>query len=383
VAHIEDRWTVPSPTGRGRVKGPRHGVGKRWAACWTEVNGQRRKLAFDSKDAAVAHLEKVGVDQRSGNYVSPAASAVTVRDVAERWYIEQVHQRDTSLATIRRRLDRTILPSLGDVPWSKVDRSTIQAAVTSWSSSLAPSTVHVAYVYLAGVCALAVEERRVVASPCRRVNLPPVARMPVVPYSVAKVQQLTDAAAERYRPMFVLAAASGLRSGELRGLTWDRIEETTGGALVRVDRQLTRKATSSRPVWGPPKSASSVRVVAVGKATLEALGPRGDGGALVFTTTRGGAVTHKVAWQIWRTAADAVGVVAGEGWHELRHFHASLLIAGGSSPVAVAHRLGHRDATETLQTYAHLWPDDDERMRDATDGLIRLAEPSAEGIDEG
>jgi len=36
----------------------------------------------------------------------------------------------------------------------------------------------------------------------------------------------------------------------------------------------------------------------------------------------------------------------------------------------VAHRLGHKDPTETLRTYAHLWPDDDERMRGLSDGVI-------------
>lgn len=369
MAHVEDRWTIPGPNGR-RVRGPRYGVGSRWQAVWFEANGQRRRKSFTTKDAATAHLERIGVDQRAGTYVSPAASAVTFRDVAERWYLEQVHQRATSLQAIRRRLDRTILPSLGDVPWSKLDRGVVQSAVTSWTTSLAPATVRVAYVYVFGICALAVDERRVPATPCRRINLPPVEREPVVPYSIERVQALTDAAAERYRPLFVLAAASGLRPGELRGMTWDRVEDVDGGALLRVDRQLTRAASAGAPVWGPPKSRP--RNVPVGKATREALGERGTG--LVFTTTRGGAITHKVAWQVWRASADVVGVPAGEGWHELRHFHASLLIAGGASPVAVAHRLGHRDATETLKTYAHLWPDDDERMRDATDGLVRLTD---------
>ena len=66
--------------------------------------------------------------------------------------------------------------------------------------------------------------------------------------------------------------------------------------------------------------------------------------------------------------------IIGDGWHQLRHHHASLLIAAGLSPVAVAHRLGHKDATETLQTYAHLWPNDDERMVAASDGLVVLPE---------
>lgn len=123
------------------------------------------------------------------------------------------------------------------------------------------------------------------------------------------------------------------------------------------------------PKWGPLKTKYSPRTISIGKATVAALGLRGHG--LVFTTTKGGAITQTVAWDIWRKAAEGLGIARGDGWHELRHFHASLLIAAGCSPVAVAHRLGHKDANETLRTYAHLWPDDDERMRDATDGLIR------------
>lgn len=44
--------------------------------------------------------------------------------------------------------------------------------------------------------------------------------------------------------------------------------------------------------------------------------------------------------------------------------------------MAVAHRLGHKDATETLKTYGHLWPDDDTRAATLTDGLVTLIAPS-------
>lgn len=53
-------------------------------------------------------------------------------------------------------------------------------------------------------------------------------------------------------------------------------------------------------------------------------------------------------------------------FHELRHFYASLLVRHGES-VKVQARLGHAPATETLNTYAHLWPDSDDRSRDAID----------------
>ncbi|WP_169165160.1 tyrosine-type recombinase/integrase [Cellulomonas taurus] len=289
--------------------------------------------------------------------------------MSERWFDEQLHQRASSLGVIRRRLDNTILPALGERPLSAIDRGVVQQAVTGWSRELAPSTVRVTYVYLAGIFSLAVDERRLTASPCRKINLPAVEREPVIPMAVAKVQDLTNALWRPYQRMAVLAAATGMRSGELRGLTWDRITPAPGGAQLRVDRQMT-STVSSAPAWGPLKTTYSLRVISIGTATLEALGDRGTG--LVLTTGTGNAITRGMASTAWRAAAAKIGLDEGTGWHELRHFHASMLIAQGASPVAVAHRLGHKDATETLTTYAHLWPDDDEKMRDASDGVIHL-----------
>jgi integrase len=60
-----------------------------------------------------------------------------------------------------------------------------------------------------------------------------------------------------------------------------------------------------------------------------------------------------------------VGLPVGTHFHELRHFYASLLIDGGESVKAVQTRLGHATAEETLNTYAHLWPDSEDRAREA------------------
>jgi integrase len=49
--------------------------------------------------------------------------------------------------------------------------------------------------------------------------------------------------------------------------------------------------------------------------------------------------------------------------HQLRHACASLLIDGGESVTVVADRMGHKNATETLHTYSHLWPSSDDKTR--------------------
>jgi integrase len=61
------------------------------------------------------------------------------------------------------------------------------------------------------------------------------------------------------------------------------------------------------------------------------------------------------------------GARRGTGFHDLRHYYASLLIRHSESVKTVQHRLGHATAAETLDTYAHLWPDSEDRTRQAID----------------
>ncbi len=56
--------------------------------------------------------------------------------------------------------------------------------------------------------------------------------------------------------------------------------------------------------------------------------------------------------------------------HDLRHFYASALIAGGASVRQVQAVLSHSSAVITLRTYAHLWPGDDDRTRSIIDAVL-------------
>jgi integrase len=72
----------------------------------------------------------------------------------------------------------------------------------------------------------------------------------------------------------------------------------------------------------------------------------------------------------WHRAARIGGLPEGATFHDLRHFYASLLIARNCSIKTVQKRLGHQSATETLDTYSHLWPDSDDETRAAVDSIL-------------
>ena len=64
------------------------------------------------------------------------------------------------------------------------------------------------------------------------------------------------------------------------------------------------------------------------------------------------------------------GLAAGPHFHDRRHYYACVLIRHGESVKVVQARLGHASASETLDTYSHLWPDSQDRTRQAIDEVL-------------
>jgi integrase len=83
-------------------------------------------------------------------------------------------------------------------------------------------------------------------------------------------------------------------------------------------------------------------------------------------------IGEPVRYRRWRSLmeAAAAGIGADVTSHDQRHFYASALIASGASVKQVQKRLGHATAVITLNTYAHLWPGDDDRTRDVIDSAL-------------
>ena len=128
-------------------------------------------------------------------------------------------------------------------------------------------------------------------------------------------------------------------------------------------------------VVSPPKTASSVRTIPLPDFVTSALAehlaawPAGESG-LLFTMPDGRPISRNRFGDLWRAAVKTAGMRHGARFHELRHYYTSLLIRHGESVKTVQARLGHALAVETLNTYAHLWPDSEDRTRTAIDDVL-------------
>jgi len=186
---------------------------------------------------------------------------------------------------------------------------------------------------------------------------------------------VADAVPARWRALVLMAAGTGLRQGELFGLTVRAVDFLR--RTMRVDQQLV--LVRGAPKMGPPKTAASYRTVPLPCVVVDALAAHlarwpadGDLG-LVFTTQNGQPIRRSRFHETWTRAIAAAGVPEGTRFHSFRHFYTSLLIAAGESVKVVQARLGHASATETLDIYGHLWPDAEDRTRDAVDAAFATA----------
>ena len=125
----------------------------------------------------------------------------------------------------------------------------------------------------------------------------------------------------------------------------------------------------------PPKTQASYRTVPAPNIVLETLAahlakyPAEECG-LIFTNANGDPIRHNRFSDMWRATVTKPKLEPARDTtrpHDLRHHYASLLIHHGESVKVVQDRLGHATAAETLNTYAHLWPDSEDRTREAVD----------------
>ena len=162
-----------------------------------------------------------------------------------------------------------------------------------------------------------------------------------------------------------LAAATGARRGELVALRWADLDWKSGE--LRIERSF---AETTGPATLKTTKSGRERIVTLDPQTLYRLDqPKRR---LAKVAAHFGTELAPGAWMFPNMAADPRGLVARRpGWlslwfkrlqketgatfrlHDLRHWHATRLIAGGMDVTTVSHRLGHADTSTTLNIYAH------------------------------
>ena len=179
------------------------------------------------------------------------------------------------------------------------------------------------------------------------------------------------------RRLIYFAVQTGLRAGELLGLTWSDIDWDHGQIRIRRSRNSFEASGFAEP------KARSRRSVAVSKGTLDvlreqraaqnqqrlALGGRWAHHDLVFPRREGSPEDVNNLAKRWGALRDRLGLT-GLRFHDLRHTSATLALEAGVHPKVVQERLGHTNIGITLDTYSHVLPNMQREAAEALDALL-------------
>lgn len=352
-------------------RAPRSG---RWEARFRDPAGRQRTRTFDAKTEARAYLAAVEADMRRGEWVDPRRGRISFADYADGWLAGVSHLRDGTMANVRSRLRRHILPTFGDHAVGSIQPADVRRWLAGLSErGLSASTVVATYRLFARIMQTAEIDGVIHCTPCIGMRLPRETNHQEMHFlEPAEIAALADAVGPRYRALIYAAAYTGLRWGELAGLRRHRLDLDAG--TVRVIEAVTE--VNGRVALGPTKTGAH-RTVSLPPFLVEMLSAHVDEYAstegFVFTAAEGGPLRRNFYRRTFKPAVVAAGLPPDVRFHDLRHTCAALLIAQGAHPKEIQERLGHSTIRLTFDRYRHLFPTLDARLRDGLEALYRVA----------
>ena len=365
-----------------KMKGSKDGKQKyRVRFNYTDRNGKKchvERVTYGSTEAKMleAQLQK----EYSGGQAE-MSSRITVKELYEQYMESKRHEwRESTYEKTQRRMNDHVLPSLGNIRLDRLNAQVLQTWKNEIAGSgLAVSTQKGVYAELRALLNYGVRMEYIARSPLAIVGnfkgKDFTSQKDKIQYYTSEEFKRYIAVARRaaedkdnlfewgFYVFFMVAYYTGMRKGEINALKWSDIESD----IINVRRSVSQKIKGMTITETPPKNESSCRSLQMPLPLIEALNE------------------HKVRYQAIGEYSDDLRVCGGKQClsdtsienrntrfakeaglhhlriHEFRHSHASVLCNEAINILEIARRLGHSDIKQTLNTYAHLYPREEER----------------------
>ena len=363
---------------------------KRFVACYRDPEGRQRSAGtFSSRRAAERAANREEAKVREGAWHDHTQGQVTFAAYVETVWLPSKHVETSTLAAYRSYLDKHFVPVFGRRPIGKILPTEVQRWVTTAvENGLSAASVGKYHTMLHSIFERALRDRVITFNPCTHTELPKKVRKKTRTLTPGEYAAILAALPAQHRLMVETAINTGLRWGELIALKPRHLDLDTGSLTVEetiVEVSIKNSPTGARMLTKPYHKDNEPRTLALPQdltaqladwITNHHLGP----GDLLFTTRNGTPISRNTfRTRIWRPAVDASGVDFAVRVHDLRHAHASWLLAGGSDLKSVMDRMGHAQIT-TTQKYLHTLPDADQKNLNALH-RIRNSDPGPDLAD--
>lgn len=236
--------------------------------------------------------------------------------------------------------------------------------------------------------------RKIKFNPCSavdRIKRPKAKERKALPLPMAKrlINLIETEPLDGYRVAVYLAIMTGIRRSEAMGLMWCNIDFEKG--ILNIDHQYDRDTKSK-----VTKTPKSTRLIPVGVQTLNLLMQwKAQQSESIFdgeevpnnypicsnpfpTTNPNTSYISYTSFSAWRIKFFMENHITHEmdgeevvfEFHELRHTHATLQVAGGTDVITLQNRLGHVDVNTTLKIYSHVVSENERKAASTIENLL-------------
>lgn len=331
---------------------------------------KRIKRTFKgTKHEAEVALAKLVTEWEQGFYIEP--SKITTGEYLLWWIEQHCAARNLAPKTVvsyNQIIKLHLIPAIGSIPLTKLQPMHVQQYVTNHLKTRSPRTVAYTLTLLKQALKHAVQKWRLLNyNPADAVERPSYRRIKYVALTLEGAQEFLDSVKEhKHYPIIYAALYTGMRQGELLGLRWEDVDWNR--KVLKVQR-TAQWVTGMGRIEKPPKTEAGIREVDLPASVITLfkelkkqqaenrlfMADKYQEHNLVFCQENGKPVDPANLTCRFRRLANAAGL-PDLRFHDLRHTHASLMLAAGEQLHVVQQRLGHEKPSTTADIYGHAIP---------------------------
>ncbi len=356
----------------------------RWrVGIFDPVTGKTNYKSIKARTRELLDEKVADWKEENGGTKAPAIlpKQMTVKQWSERWLVGlEGKVTPTTIENYKITVKSKLVPRFGSLRLNKVTTYMLQAYFDELSKTHAHSSVQTIRAHFRACFSKAVKYKILAQNPVISTDPPKCQKPDLKILEETEVKKILEVAkyyvgnrnpedeGDRYMikchyMIILLAVASGMRRGELLGLTWPCVN----GETIEVKYALQSLSGQNRKLKSPKNGKT--RIVAIPETVAtelkdwqhyqEAYLSKFEGicknpMSLVFTNKLGypiggGRFSHRE----FKAICAAAGV-EGVRFHDLRHFWASSALSKGIPVQAVSEQLGHSSIAITYERYTHV-----------------------------
>ncbi|MGI6635839.1 MAG: tyrosine-type recombinase/integrase [Christensenellales bacterium] len=314
---------------------------------------------------------------------SAAATGLTVAELSKLWFQDHVdiNLKPTTAATYRNLMEKRTLPALGHLRPEELtplvlnrffnrlrtDVKQNTGVPAKNNATLSSRSIRHHYDVLNYMFSWCLKMDLISANPMKKFDRPKAKRRPLNiitdEQAVELLRCLHKEESLSFRCGVLLALLCGLRLGEVGTLTFQDVDFQNDTITIK---QALHYASGHGNYIDDPKSDAGFRTLSLSEGMMEllratkqyqdevaaAIGSRWRGTGHIYCNWDGSTMHHDTPSKQWTAFAKKNGF-EGVRFYDLRHYHATILIANNIDAVNVAARLGHSDPATTQRVYGH------------------------------